>query len=210
MHETSSSTKRPHVVVIGGGSAGLVTSYIAAAVKAKVTLIEKHKLGGDCLNTGCVPSKALIRAARLAHEVGRAAEFGLVAAPVRTDFGAVMARVAQAVASVAPHDSIERYTALGVEVRTGRARLLDPWHVEITAPDGSTEVLSTRAVIIASGAAPTVPPLPGLADLAFLTSDTTEDVVIRTTFDQKMQKEAEKALAEAMLAFELRRDEAED
>ena len=161
-----------NLIVIGAGAAGLVSSYIAAAVRAKVTLVEAHRMGGDCLNTGCVPSKALIRAARLAHEVGRAAEFGLVAAPVRTDFGAVMARVAQAVASVAPHDSIERYTALGVEVRTGRARLLDPWHVEITAPDGSTEVLSTRAVIIASGAAPTVPPLPGLADLAFLTSDT--------------------------------------
>lgn len=161
-----------NLVVIGAGAAGLVTSYIAAAVRAKVTLVEAHQMGGDCLNTGCVPSKALIRAAKLAHEVTRANEFGLTAAPATVDFAAVMDRVADAVRGVAPHDSVERYTALGVDVRQGHARLVDPWHVEITAADGTREVLSTRAIVIATGAAPTVPPLPGLQDVAFLTSDT--------------------------------------
>lgn len=161
-----------NLVVIGAGAAGLVTSYIAAAVRAKVTLVEAHQMGGDCLNTGCVPSKALIRAAKLAHEVTRANEFGLTAAPATVDFAAVMDRVADAVRGVAPHDSVERYTALGVDVRQGHARLVDPWHVEITATDGTCEVLSTRAIVIATGAAPTVPPLPGLQDVAFLTSDT--------------------------------------
>jgi len=161
-----------NLVVIGAGAAGLVTSYIAAAVRAKVTLVEAHRMGGDCLNTGCVPSKALIRAAKLAHEVTRASEFGLSAAPATVDFAAVMDRVTEAVQAVAPHDSVERYTALGVEVRQGHARLLDPWHVEVTAADGTRDVLSTRAIVIATGAAPTVPPLPGLKDVAFLTSDT--------------------------------------
>ena len=161
-----------NLVVIGAGAAGLVTSYIAAAVRAKVTLVEAHQMGGDCLNTGCVPSKALIRAAKLALEVTRANEFGLTAAPATVDFAAVMDRVADAVRGVAPHDSVERYTALGVDVRQGHARLVDPWHVEITAADGTREVLSTRAIVIATGAAPTVPPLPGLQDVAFLTSDT--------------------------------------
>lgn len=161
-----------NLVVIGAGAAGLVTSYIAAAVRAKVTLVEAHQMGGDCLNTGCVPSKALIRAAKLAHEVTRANEFGLTAAPATVDFAAVMDRVADAVRGVAPHDSVERYTALGVDVRQGHARLVDPWHVEITAADGTREVLSTRAIVIATGAAPTVPSLPGLQDVAFLTSDT--------------------------------------
>ena len=161
-----------NLVVIGAGAAGLVTSYIAAAVRAKVTLVEAHQMGGDCLNTGCVPSKALIRAAKLAHEVTRVNEFGLTAALATVDFAAVMDRVADAVRGVAPHDSVERYTALGVDVRQGHARLVDPWHVEITAADGTREVLSTRAIVIATGAAPTVPPLPGLQDVAFLTSDT--------------------------------------
>ncbi|MEY2875683.1 MAG: Mercuric reductase, partial [Pseudomonadota bacterium] len=116
-----------NLVVIGAGAAGLVTSYIAAAVRARVTLVEAHAMGGDCLNTGCVPSKALIRAARLAHEVTRASEFGLTVAPARVDFAEVMDRVAEAVRGVAPHDSVERYTALGVDVRQGHARLVDPW-----------------------------------------------------------------------------------
>jgi pyruvate/2-oxoglutarate dehydrogenase complex dihydrolipoamide dehydrogenase (E3) component/uncharacterized membrane protein YdjX (TVP38/TMEM64 family) len=165
-----------NLVVIGAGAAGLVTSYIAAAVRAKVTLVEAHRMGGDCLNTGCVPSKALLRAAKLAHEVTRASAFGLTAAPATVDFGAVMDRVAEAVRGVAPHDSVERYTALGVDVRQGHARLVDPWRVEITAADGTREVLTTRATVIATGAAPTVPPLPGLLDVAFLTSDTLWDL----------------------------------
>ncbi|MEY4906549.1 MAG: hypothetical protein RL260_267 [Pseudomonadota bacterium] len=165
-----------NLVVIGAGAAGLVTSYIAAAVRAKVTLVEAHRMGGDCLNTGCVPSKALLRAAKLAHEVTRASAFGLTAAPATVDFGAVMDRVAEAVRCVAPHDSVERYTALGVDVRQGHARLVDPWRVEITAADGTREVLTTRATVIATGAAPTVPPLPGLLDVAFLTSDTLWDL----------------------------------
>jgi pyruvate/2-oxoglutarate dehydrogenase complex dihydrolipoamide dehydrogenase (E3) component len=159
------------VVVIGGGAAGLVTSYIAAAAKAKVTLVEAAHMGGDCLNFGCVPSKALIHIARVAHQTRRAAALGLGLAPPQVDFAAVMARVRAAVAEVAPHDSVERYTALGVEVVLGRARIVSPWTVEVDLPDGPRQI-STRAIVIAAGAEPLVPPIPGLAEVGCLTSDT--------------------------------------
>ncbi|MES2537444.1 MAG: FAD-dependent oxidoreductase [Pseudomonadota bacterium] len=161
-----------NMVVIGGGSAGLVTAYIAAAVKAKVALIERDKLGGDCLNTGCVPSKALIRSARLMSEIGRAREFGLASATAQMDFASVMERVQRIVKTIEPHDSVERYTALGVDCVAGSARIISPFAVEVTAADGSQRTLSTRNIVIAAGARPFVPPIPGLAELGFVTSDT--------------------------------------
>ncbi len=160
-----------NLVVIGGGSAGLVTAYIAAAVKAKVTLIEKHQMGGDCLNTGCVPSKALIRSAKLLSHIRRAAEFGIRQADADFDFAEVMERVQRVIRDVAPHDSVERYTGLGVEVIQGTAKITSPWSVEVTTADG-TRTLTTRSIVIAAGARPFVPPIPGLAEVGYLTSDT--------------------------------------
>jgi pyruvate/2-oxoglutarate dehydrogenase complex dihydrolipoamide dehydrogenase (E3) component/uncharacterized membrane protein YdjX (TVP38/TMEM64 family) len=160
-----------NVVVIGAGSAGLVTSYIAAAVKAKVTLIEKHKMGGDCLNTGCVPSKALIKTAKLLSHMKRAEEFGLKSVSAEWNFADVMTRIQRVVSEVEPHDSVERYTQLGVECLTGTAKIVSPWAVEFTAADGKKQTLTTRNIVIASGARPFVPPIPGLADIDYLTSD---------------------------------------
>ncbi len=161
-----------NLVVIGAGAAGLVSSYIAAAVKAKVTLVEAHKMGGDCLNYGCVPSKALIKTAKLMHQMRRSAKYGIAQADARMDFAQVMDRVAQVVREIEPHDSVERYTGLGVDVVQGSAKIVDPWHVQITRADGSTQLLATRAIVVATGAAPFVPPLPGLAEAGVLTSDT--------------------------------------
>lgn len=166
-----------NLVVIGGGAAGLVTAYIAAAVKAEVTLVEGHAMGGDCLNTGCVPSKALLKSAKVAHEVRHAAEFGVGAGEVTVDFPAVMRRVRGAVDTIAPHDSVARYRGLGVDARIGQARVLDPWTVEVTAADGAVERLRTRAIVLATGAAPVVPPIPGLADSGYLTSETLWDAM---------------------------------
>ena len=163
-----------NLVVIGGGSAGLVTAYIAAAIKAEVTLVEKHALGGDCLNTGCVPSKALLRSAKFLSHVQRAPEFGMRSASAEFDFGEVMERVQQVIRAIEPHDSVERYTGLGVDVAQGTARIVSPWAVEITHHDGRVQTLTTRAIVIAAGARPFVPPIPGLADLGpaeRLTSD---------------------------------------
>ncbi len=161
-----------NMVVIGAGAAGLVTSYIAAAVKAKVTLVESHKMGGDCLNYGCVPSKALIKTATLARQMRHSADYGIASAEYTLDFAQVMERVARVVREVEPHDSVERYTGLGVDVKIGTAKILDPWHVQITAADGQVQVLSTRSIVIATGARPFVPPLPGIEDVGYLTSDT--------------------------------------
>jgi dihydrolipoamide dehydrogenase len=160
-----------NLVVIGAGSAGLVSAYIAAAVKAKVTLIEKHKMGGDCLNTGCVPSKALIKSARLVAQAKRAREFGFKAMQVDFDFADVMERVQRVVRTVEPHDSAERYTKLGVECLKGEAKITSPWTVEVKSETGR-RVLTTRAIVIAAGARPFVPPIPGLAEAGCLTSDT--------------------------------------
>ena len=160
-----------NLVVIGAGSAGLVTSYIGAAVKAKVALIEKHRMGGDCLNTGCVPSKALIRSARLLAEARDAGRFGLEGAALKFDFAAVMERVHAVIGKIEPHDSIERYTKLGVEVIEGSARLVSPWEVEVGG-----RRLSARSIVIATGARPLVPRLPGLEAVEYLTSDTLWDL----------------------------------
>ncbi|MCZ4303647.1 FAD-dependent oxidoreductase [Zoogloeaceae bacterium G21618-S1] len=160
-----------NLVVIGGGSAGLVSAYIAAAVKSKVTLIERHKLGGDCLNTGCVPSKALIRSAKFLSHVERAREFGIDSAEAKMDFAKVMERVQSVVKAIEPHDSVERYTGLGVDVVEGSAKITSPWTVEVTHNDGRVETLTTRAIIIATGARPFVPPIPGIEDMDYLTSD---------------------------------------
>ena len=161
-----------NIIVIGGGSAGLVTAYIAAAVKAKVTLIERHKLGGDCLNTGCVPSKALIRSAKFLSHTRRAAEFGIRSASADYSFADVMDRVQRVIRQVEPHDSVERYTGLGVDVIEGSAKIVSPWEVEITHNNGATERMSTRSIVIAAGARPFVPPIPGIDEVGYLTSDT--------------------------------------
>ena len=164
-----------NLVVIGGGAAGLVSAYIAATVKAKVTLVESHKLGGDCLNYGCVPSKALIKSARIAHQMRHADAYGLAPHDPQFDFRAVMARVRGIIAAIQPNDSVERYTGLGVDMELGFARIINPWTVDITRHDGSTQRLTTRSIVIAAGAAPLVPPLPGLTPANHLTSDTLWD-----------------------------------
>ena len=161
-----------NVVVIGAGAAGLVTSYIAAAVKAKVTLVEAHKMGGDCLNYGCVPSKALIKSAKLAQQIRQADHYGLKAAQPEFSFRQVMARVNEIVKKIEPHDSVERYTELGVEVLQGYGRVINPWTVEIKDEYGVTQTLTTRSIVIAAGAQPFVPPLPGLDEVGYVTSDT--------------------------------------
>ncbi|PLX79230.1 MAG: pyridine nucleotide-disulfide oxidoreductase [Desulfuromonas sp.] len=155
-----------NVVVLGAGSAGLVSSYIAAAVKARVALVEKHKMGGDCLNTGCVPSKALIRSAKILAYGKRAREFGFRQTETEFDFGDVMERVRKVVAKVEPHDSVERYTGLGVECIQGEARITSPYTVEV-----GDRTLTTRNIIVATGASPFVPPIPGLDKIDYLTSD---------------------------------------
>ena len=160
-----------NLVVIGAGAGGLVSAYIAAAVKAQVTLVEGHKMGGDCLNFGCVPSKALIRSAKLAKQLLKADALGLRGVTGSVDFAAVMARVHRVIHDIEPHDSIERYIALGVDVVQGQARITSPWSVEITSPQG-TRTLTTRSIVIATGARPFVPPIPGLAEVGCLTSDT--------------------------------------
>lgn len=164
-----------NLVVIGAGSAGLVSAYIAAAVKSKVTLIEKHKMGGDCLNTGCVPSKALIRTARLLATMKRSQALGLKSATADFDFADVMARVQRVVRAVEPHDSVERYTALGVECIAGEAKITSPWQVEVITGEG-TRILTTRSIVIAAGARPLVPPIPGIEQVGCLTSDTVWDL----------------------------------
>jgi pyruvate/2-oxoglutarate dehydrogenase complex dihydrolipoamide dehydrogenase (E3) component/uncharacterized membrane protein YdjX (TVP38/TMEM64 family) len=176
-----------NLVVIGGGAGGLVSAYIAAAVKAKVTLIEAHKMGGDCLNYGCVPSKALIKSAKLAHQMRHASRYGLQASDSADNtttptgfapafsFKAVMARVHEVIKAIEPHDSIERYTGLGVEVLQGHAKIINPWTVEIALNGGGKQVLTTRSIVIAAGARPFVPPLPGLDEVGYVTSDTLWD-----------------------------------
>ncbi len=164
-----------NLIVIGAGAGGLVTAYIAAAVKAKVTLIEAHKMGGDCLNYGCVPSKALIRSAKLAHQMRHAGHYGLEDTSPEFSFRKVMQRVHAVIARIEPHDSIERYESLGVEVIQGYANLVDPWTVEIKRIDGSIQHLTSRAIVLATGARPFVPPLQGIEEVGYVTSDTLWD-----------------------------------
>ncbi len=155
-----------NMIAIGAGSAGLVSTYIGSAVKAKVALIEKHKMGGDCLNTGCVPSKALIRSAKLMHEAKHSRDYGIAKIETELNFPDVMDRVAEVIAKIEPHDSVERYTRLGVHCLQGNARLVSPWEVEV---DGKT--ITAETIIIATGARPLVPNIPGLAEVDYLTSD---------------------------------------
>jgi pyruvate/2-oxoglutarate dehydrogenase complex dihydrolipoamide dehydrogenase (E3) component len=173
--------KRPakfdrNMVVIGAGSAGLVSAYIGAAVKAKVTLVERDRMGGDCLNTGCIPSKALIATTRLLARIRRSQEYGIRSATAEVDFAEVMARVQRVVRQVEPHDSEERYTKLGVECLKGTARMTSPWTVEVALNDGTTRTLHTRNIVIAAGATPFVPPIPGLREARPLTSETVWDL----------------------------------
>ncbi len=175
-HKIYSKWQRPrrfdrNLIVIGAGSAGLVTAYIAAAVRAKVTLVEKDRMGGDCLHTGCVPSKALIRSARFLSHVQRSGEFGIRSATADFEFAEVMERVQRVIRDIEPHDSVERYTALGVDVARGQARIVSPWEVEVTHDDGRQQILTTRSIVIAAGGHPFVPPLPGLDQIDYLTSE---------------------------------------
>jgi len=168
---TKSFTRPKHfdsnMLVIGGGSAGLVSALIAAAVKAKVTLVEKHKMGGDCLNTGCVPSKALIRSAAVAHQLKHAGEYGISGASGEVDFAAVMERVQGVIKTIEPHDSVERFTELGVDCLQGDAKILSPWEVQV-----GERIHTARNIVIATGARPFVPPVPGIENTGYLTSDT--------------------------------------
>lgn len=164
-----------NLIVIGAGAAGLVSAYIAAAVKAKVTLIEAHKMGGDCLNYGCVPSKALIKSAKIAYQQQHASRYGLTNNLVAFSFRQVMQRVQDVIRKIEPHDSVARYTQLGVEVLNGHAKLIDPWTVQIHSADGQQQTLTSRAIIIAAGAQPIVPDIPGLQELGYYTSDTLWD-----------------------------------
>ena len=171
-----------NLIVIGGGAGGLVSAYIAAAVKAKVTLVEAHKMGGDCLNYGCVPSKALIKSAKVAQQMRHAERYGLNSGLRNSDAGyslvsfkKVMQRIHAIIAAIEPHDSIERYTGLGVEVLQGYAKIINPWTVEIALNGGAKQLLTTRSIVIAAGARPFVPPLPGLDAVGYVTSDSLWD-----------------------------------
>ncbi|MFT5592204.1 MAG: dihydrolipoamide dehydrogenase [Oceanicoccus sp.] len=164
-------TFEDNLLVIGAGAGGLVSSYIAAATKAKVTLIEKHKMGGDCLNTGCVPSKAIIHAASLAHEARHAKSVGVNVGEVNVDFAQVMQSVHAGIKEVEPHDSIERYEGLGVNCITGSATIVNPWTVEIETAQGK-QTRTARNIIIAAGGRPKVFPIPGIDEVGYYTSDT--------------------------------------
>ncbi len=161
-----------NLIVIGAGAGGLVSAYIAATVKASVTLVEANKMGGDCLNYGCVPSKALIKSAKAAQQMRDAERYGLEKTEPKVNFPAVMARIQEIITAIEPNDSVERYTGLGVDVVKGYARFVDPWTVDIALNDGGTQRLTARSIVIAAGAAPTVPPLPGLDEVGYVTSDT--------------------------------------
>ena len=156
-----------NMVVIGGGSAGLVTSYIGAATKAKVALIEKHKMGGDCLNTGCVPSKALIRSAKFMADVKKCRKLGFKSAHVDFNFADVMERVRRVIRTIEPHDSIKRYTSLGVDCYTGKAKIISPYEVCVNG-----KVLTTRNIVVGTGARPSIPPIDGIENVEHYTSDT--------------------------------------
>lgn len=160
-----------NLIVIGAGSAGLIASLVSATAGAKTMLVESNQMGGDCLHTGCVPSKTLIASARVAHEVRNASRYGIETTQASTNFPAVMRRVREAIAQIQPHDSVERYTSLGVDCRRGHARVIDPHCVEL-----NSERYTTRSIVLATGASPTVPSIPGLVDCQFLTSETLWDL----------------------------------
>lgn len=164
-----------NMVVIGAGSAGLVSAYIGATVKAKVSLVEKKKMGGDCLNTGCVPSKALIKSARLAHLEKTPARYGFKRITPEFDFAEIQARIRNVIGKIEPNDSVERYSQLGVDCIQGSARLVSPWEVAIATSDGEQR-LTTRSIVIASGASPLIPPIPGIDNINVLTTENVWDM----------------------------------
>ncbi len=168
-----------NMIVVGAGAAGLVSSLIGATVKAKVTLVEASKMGGDCLNYGCVPSKALIKSAKVAQQMRHADKYGLDQTEAKFSFKAIFQRVHAIIAEIEPKDSVERYTDLGVDVVQGYAKIIDPWTVEIAKNDGETIKLTTRSIVIAAGAEPFVPPLEGLEHSGYLTSDTMWDAFVQ-------------------------------
>lgn len=156
-----------NLIVIGGGAAGLVTAYIASAVKAKVALVEQHKMGGDCLNTGCVPSKALIRTSQFLAEATKAKHLGIAEASVRFEFSDVMKRVKSIIHAIEPHDSVERYQSLGVDCYKETAEIVSPYKVKI-----GKQICTTKNIVVATGAAPWAPPIKGLEEIQYFTSDT--------------------------------------
>ncbi|HNM02829.1 MAG TPA: FAD-dependent oxidoreductase, partial [Leptospiraceae bacterium] len=156
-----------NIAVIGAGAAGLVTSYISAAVRAKTLLIEKNKMGGDCLNTGCVPSKTLLSAAKKIHLAKKAEQYGLNSAKIDFDFSRIMERVHSVIRKIEPNDSIERYSGLGVECIRGDAKLLSPFEIQI-----GERKITAKNIVIASGAEPFIPDIPGLKDVGYLSSET--------------------------------------
>ncbi|MGV6825383.1 MAG: FAD-dependent oxidoreductase [bacterium] len=156
-----------NLVVIGGGAAGLVAAYAGASMRAKVALIEQDRMGGDCLNTGCVPSKALLHLAGLRAKSARAAELGLATGVSSPRLESMMDHVVEAIESIAPHDSRERYESLGVEVISGSATIVSPWEVSV-----GDRQLTTRAMVVATGASPWIPPIKGIEDIAYLTTET--------------------------------------
>ena len=158
--------KEDHLIVIGGGSGGLVCAAGAAGLGAKVALIEKHKMGGDCLNTGCVPSKAIIRSAKIIHDTQTAERFGLKAHNFDIKLDSVLASVREVQEKIAPHDSVERFTSLGVDVHLGEYRFISPHQIS-----NGKETLKAKRFCIATGASPFVPPIPGLDKIPSLTSD---------------------------------------
>lgn len=160
-----------NLIVIGGGSAGLVSAYIGAAIKAKVILIEQAEMGGDCLNRGCIPSKSLVASAKFLHTVKRSAEYGIHSASVEFDFADIMQRVHSIIAAIAPHDSVQRYTSLGVKVIQGHAEITSPHSVLVHESTGKKRPLTARSIIIAAGGEPFIPPLEGLDQVDILTSD---------------------------------------
>lgn len=160
------------VLVLGGGAAGLTASGVAANLGARALMIERHRLGGDCTWTGCVPSKTLLRGAQIVHQMQQAARYGLTSTPTVPDFAGLLRhvrRVREAVYEEA--DAPEVYEAMGVEVRHGRARFVDAHTVEVEGEEGMVRVRG-RYVVIATGARPRVPAVPGLADVPFLTTET--------------------------------------
>ncbi|QUX90149.1 pyridine nucleotide-disulfide oxidoreductase [Marinomonas sp. A3A] len=171
-----------NLIVIGAGAGGLVSAYIAATVKAKVTLIEANKMGGDCLNYGCIPSKALIKSAKVAHQMRHAENYGLNSSEPTFSFKKVMQRIHDVIATIEPHDSVERYSKMGVDVVQGYAKLIDPWTVEIQRHEGDTQRLTARSIVLATGARPFVPNLPGLDEVGYYTSDTMWDAFAK--FDE--------------------------
>lgn len=165
-------TERYNIVVIGAGTAGLITAVIAASLGAKVALIERHLMGGDCLNVGCVPSKGVIRAARAWADVRQASEFGLhIPAGVTYDFGAAMARMRKLRARISHNDSAHRYTKLGVDVFIGSGRFTGSGTIHVEGPAGNRTLSFARAAIC-TGARAAAPPIPGLDEAGYLTNET--------------------------------------